>query len=362
MKVLKKDYKHGFIEVIPENSDDLYSIYRILKPGDLIKTITTRRIRRNNEEGRADTGERVKMTLEISVESFAFHGYGDTLRVKGKIVSGPENLVSLGTYHTLVLQPMEKVKITKKVWTSTEIKVIEDAEKASMLAQILIIIIDDDDVHISLITQFSIKTITEYRSGITRKFSDIKQYTTEMGKFFTDVLQVIEDANKQYQPKVIILAGPGFIPEDFYDFIKKRNSELTKKIQLIHVSTGGRVGLSEVLSKKLPEKIAEEQRVAYEMRLLDEVFKRIGKQTGTVTYGLNNVKKAIEFGAVDTLLISDDMLKLDDLERREIIDKLVEENEKMRGKTVIMSVLHESGQQLSTLGGIAALLRYPLLE
>jgi protein pelota len=43
-----------------------------------------------------------------------------------------------------------------------------------------------------------------------------------------------------------------------------------------------------------------------------------------------------------------------------MIDNLVDENSKMRGKTVIMSIQHESGEQLSKLGGIAALLRYPL--
>ena len=362
MKVTKKDFKHGVVELIPDTVDDLYAIYRVLKLGDKVKASTSRRIRRKDEEGRADSGERVKMTLEIELEEFAFHGFGDNLRLKGKILSGPENLVSIGTYHTLALSLMEKVRISKAKWTPTEMKVLEDVEKSSMLTQVLIITVEDNTACIALVTQFSVKIIKDFSSSVTRKFSDAKQHSSEMGQFFNEVLQIIKDTESQYTPQVIILAGPGFTPENFYEFIKSRDQILADKTRRVHVSTGGRVGLKEVLSKKLPEQIAKDQRVAYETRLLEEVFKRIGQDTGTVTYGLQNVKRALSLGAIETLLISDDQLQIDDISKRMAIDEIVEENSKLRGSTVIMSVNHESGEQLSKLGGIAALLRFPLLD
>jgi protein pelota len=362
MKITKKDYKHGIVELIPDTVDDLYAIYRILKIGNRVKASTSRRIRRKEEDGRADSGERVKMTLEIELEEFAFHGFGDNLRLKGKILSGPENLVSIGTYHTLALSLMEKVQISKDNWTPMERKVLEEVEKASMLAQILIITIEDNTACVALVTQFSVKIINEFSSSVTRKFSDAKQHSSEMGQFFNEVLQIIKDTNDQYNPQVIILAGPGFTPENFYEFIKNRDSALADKTRRVHVSTGGRVGLKEVLSKKLPEQIAKDQRVAFETRLLEEVFKRIGQDTGTVTYGLESVKKALSLGAIETLLISDDQLQIDDISKRMAIDDIVEENTKLRGSTVIMSINHESGEQLSKLGGIAALLRFPFHE
>ena len=362
MKVIKKDYKHGFVELIPENIDDLYAIYRILQIGDKIKATTSRRIRRKEEEGRADSGERIKMYLEIEIEEFAFHGFGDNLRIKGTIVSGPEDLISIGTYHSLSLSLMEKAKITKNEWRPIERKILEDIEKSSMLAQILVVTLEDNTACVAMVTQFSVKIINEITYSVTRKFSDVKQHTSEMGKFFNETLQILKDVDQQYNPQVIILAGPGFTPENFQEFIQARDSVLSGKLRRVHVSTGGRVGLKEVLSKKLPEKIAQDQRVAYETRLLEEVFKRIGQDTGTVTYGFENVKKALSMGAIETLLISDDQLRIDDISRRMEIDELVEENESMRGNTIIMSIHHESGEQLSKLGGIAALLRFPIRE
>ena len=121
MKITKKDYKRGIVELIPDTVDDLYAIYRILKVGNKVKASTSRRIRRKEEDGRADSGERIKMTLEIEL---AFHGFGDNLRLKGKILSGPENLVSIGTYHTLSLSLMEKVSVSKENWTPIEKKVL----------------------------------------------------------------------------------------------------------------------------------------------------------------------------------------------------------------------------------------------
>ena len=362
MKVIKKDYKNGFVELIPENIDDLYAIYRILQIGDKIKAATSRRIRRKEEEGRADSGERIKMTLEIEIEEFAFHGFGDNLRIKGTIVSGPEDLISIGTYHSLSLSLMEKTRITKNEWSSIERKILEDIEKSSMLAQILVVTIEDNTACVAMVTQFSVRIINEYTYSVTRKFSDAKQHTSEMGQFFNDTLQILKDVDQQYTPQTIILAGPGFTPENFHDFIRTRDSALSEKISRVHVSTGGRVGLKEVLSKKLPEKIAKDQRVAYETRLLEEVFKRIGQDTGTVTYGFENVKNALAMGAIETLLISDDQLRIDDISKRMRVDKLVEENSAMRGNTVLMSIHHESGEQLSKLGGIAALLRFPIRD
>ncbi|MBY8999520.1 MAG: mRNA surveillance protein pelota [Candidatus Heimdallarchaeota archaeon] len=362
MKILKKDYKRGFVELIPENVGDLYAIYRILKSGDKVRATTSRRIRRKDDDTRADAGERVKMTLGIEVEEFAFHGFGDNLRFKGKVIDGPEDLISLGTYHTIALSLMEKIQITKFEWTAMERKVLEEVEKSSMLAQIVIITIEDNNACIALVTQFSVKILSEFSPSVTRKFSDVKQHTSEMGLFFNDVLQLLQDTNEQYSPQTIILAGPGFTPENFLAYLKNRDQKIASKTIFVHSSMGGRGGLKEVLSQKLPEKIAKEQRVAYEFRLLDEVFKRIGQETGDVTYGFENVKNALTVGAVETLLISDDQLGIEDLKKRKEIDNLVEINSEMRGKTVLMSVYHDSGEQLSKLGGIAALLRYALRE
>ena len=71
-----------------------------------------------------------------------------------------------------------------------------------------------------------------------------------------------------------------------------------------------------------------------------------------VTYGLDHVSKAVELGAVDTVLISDKLVK----ENQELL-----KNTENNGGTVrIISSEHEAGEKLFNMGGIAAILRYKL--
>jgi len=77
-----------------------------------------------------------------------------------------------------------------------------------------------------------------------------------------------------------------------------------------------------------------------------------------VAYGLEEVKRAYDYGAIEVLLIADEFLR----EQREKwnVDDFMRDVEAMKGKVVIMSTEFEPGQRLMALGGIAALLRFPI--
>ena len=72
-----------------------------------------------------------------------------------------------------------------------------------------------------------------------------------------------------------------------------------------------------------------------------------------VTYGLEHVNKAIDLGAVDTVLISEQMPDAD-------VEKLEEKAKMFNTKVVIISVDTREGVQLREMGRVAALLRFPI--
>jgi len=78
---------------------------------------------------------------------------------------------------------------------------------------------------------------------------------------------------------------------------------------------------------------------------------------GKAVYGLKEVEKAFNYGAIDVLLLTDDFL----MKEREKwdVDSFLEEVERV-GKILILSSEFEPGKQLNALGGIAALLRFPI--
>ena len=93
---------------------------------------------------------------------------------------------------------------------------------------------------------------------------------------------------------------------------------------------------------------------------MEEVLGRLGKGTGDITYGFAEVEKASAYGAVEKLLVADTTLREIPDEKRKALEKIMKEVEKKGGQIMVISTEHESGTQLLSLGGVAALLRFPL--
>ena len=112
MKILEDNRKQGEIFVLTENLNDLWTLYNVISPKDKVAARTYRRV--VLREG--SKGDRKPMRLKLDVEDVSFHEFSNRLRIKGKIIEGPEEFVSFGTYHTLNIEPNQKVSITKKNW------------------------------------------------------------------------------------------------------------------------------------------------------------------------------------------------------------------------------------------------------
>uniref|UniRef100_A0A453PUW2 eRF1/Pelota-like N-terminal domain-containing protein n=2 Tax=Aegilops tauschii TaxID=37682 RepID=A0A453PUW2_AEGTS len=83
----------GSVKLLPEVDDDLWDAYNLIAAGD---AVTVRKITRSG--GR--DAERIKLTLEVAVESTDYDKDGSVLRVRGKNLSKNEH-VQIGQYHTL---------------------------------------------------------------------------------------------------------------------------------------------------------------------------------------------------------------------------------------------------------------------
>jgi protein pelota len=77
---------------------------------------------------------------------------------------------------------------------------------------------------------------------------------------------------------------------------------------------------------------------------------------GPVEYGIEDVKNALEVGAVETLLIIDKLIRGKNAQ----VEEILIHTESLSGNVVIISSIHDAGKQLEALGGIAAILRYKI--
>ena len=103
MKIIKSDYKKGYVKVKIENLDDLWYLNHIIEPGDFVKGKTFRKIKIGQEGQRKQKVVKKSIYLAVQVEKIGFSKTSNILRVSGIVKEGPED-VPLGSYHTINLE------------------------------------------------------------------------------------------------------------------------------------------------------------------------------------------------------------------------------------------------------------------
>jgi len=144
--------------------------------------------------------------------------------------------------------------------------------------------------------------------------------------------------------------------------VDKKASELKGKITLATCNATGKNAINEVLKRDEIRKVLKNERIIQEIALVDEVFEELGKDRNVV-YGLSEVRKAADVGAVKVLLVTDELIhNLRQEEKYEPLDKIIRTVEAAQGELHIITVEHEAGQRLAGITGIAAITRYKLYE
>ncbi|MFA5572491.1 MAG: mRNA surveillance protein Pelota, partial [Candidatus Bathyarchaeia archaeon] len=126
------------------------------------------------------------------------------------------------------------------------------------------------------------------------------------------------------------------------------------------VNNGGTAGIDEALRSGVLLKAVHQIRIVDETETMEEVMKRLGKGEGFVTYGLVPVMNAANMGAIEKLVVADTTLRDAEEDVRLKLEQLMLDVERRQAAITIISTEHEAGFKLLSLGGIAALLRFPI--
>ncbi len=352
MKIIKQDEKEGFIISVPETLDDLWHLSHIVEVGDSVTSKTTRRIQDNTgDKLRSDRGVKKTFNLTVSVENISFHLFTGKLRLTGTITKGPEDLIPIGSHHTIEVKLNTPLTIRKEFWSLWALKRMQQAIDASKKLSAIIVVFEDYVATLGLMRQFGIEYYGPIMGAISGKRIIDKNRTKGIQQFYE---KVIESINKFEGLHSIVIGGLGFIKNDFYDYLNEKHKDLAKKSIIEATGSGGRVGINEILKKGIVEKLTVENRVASEMGAISSLLEEIAQNSSKIAYGESETLKAINLGAVEKLLILD--LKVPQKD----ISSQMEMVENMNGEVMVISSEHEGGNQLASLGGFAAFLRYPI--
>lgn len=179
-------------------------------------------------------------------------------------------------------------------------------------------------------------------------------------------------SNESVRP--VLLASPGFVAAGFQKYIQSEASSTTPglkrllpSIVVVHSASGYLNSLSEVLQSPAVKTLLADTKYARETKLMDDFLDQLRNETNKATYGPREVESAVDQGAVGrgggVLIMSNRLFRSQNVAERKRWVALVDRVRNVEGGEVrILSSDHESGKRLEGLGGIAALLTFPVME
>ena len=321
----------------------------------------------------------------------------------------PQNGAGSEKMETYVIAPPEPIKIylyrcDSRFHTEHLQELLREKETYGIL------LIDASEATIATLQGKRMEIVRKMHSGIAGKTraggQSARRYERlrdmQLNEYFTRVGQ---HANEIFLPidtlKGIILAGPGptkydYEKGDYLNYMLKN-----KIIDTIDTAYVEEQGVKEVV-EKAPE-IMRKVRYIEEKQIMQQFLYEIGHDTGLITYGEAEVRRALEMGSVRTLLISEkvDLLRvtvkcsacgyeekhtiksqmltefeqsltgkpcpkcqapsLTVADKQDISDDLAQLAEQANSDVEIISAETEEGQMLkNAFGGIAAILRFKM--
>jgi protein pelota len=356
VKIIDKNLRQGFVKVVPSSDDDLWHLYNVIYKGDEVYAYSSRAIKSEQEYSRPKRGERVSAFMGVTVESVAWDKFLGKLRVHGLICHAPDTIPT-GAHHTLNIALNQPLTIVKKDWSK---HLLDRLKRASKTEKTMIILsIDDEGFAIAETKQYGVEIKVEERMKLPGKLEAEKRSAAAKEYFRRALNSLTQLWSPKHSP--IVILGVGFVKNDFAKFLAGEASDVSKSVvDLKSVNNGGTAGIYEALRSGVLLKAAKQLRIVDETETMEEILKRLGKGEATITYGLEQVENAVKMSAVEKLVLADTMLRDSEEEQRLHLEELMRKVEKRNGSITVVSTEHEAGAKLLALGGIAALLRFPV--
>lgn len=372
MKVLKKQISakdgSGMILLRPSTSEDLWHCYNLLQSGDLVRTTTVRKVTKETSTG-STSSQKKRMNLTIEIEKVDFDPQSLELRLSGRTTSESDD-VRMGSYHTLKVELDQNFSLEKECWDQIFLDRIDEACNPDRQAEIAAVVMQATGLaHVCLVTGSITVTKARIDTNIPKKRTGSSSHSKATIKFYNGVYQTLLKLPWK-QLKCCLLGSPGFVKDDFLKFLSaeavRRDDRVLvvnkDKFVLCKASSGHKHALEEIFSDPAIMSKMEDTKVAREVSILQQFMRMMDTDPDRAYYGYNHVQKAQEALAIDSLLVSDKLFRADNVKTRRMYVDLVEKVREAGGKFFLFSSMHVSGQQLTQLSGVAAILRYPMPE
>lgn len=338
------DERDGVIRVRVDSADDLWIASLLISAGDRVRGRTTRDVSIGDEK------RRVPVTLTIEVIKTEFQPFTNKLRVHGVIVEGPERFGLRGAHHTISVGVGDEIVIYKREWSP---ELLSEILSLVRPINVLAVAVDFDEYAMALVQMQGVKVIDEKR--VSLPISD-ESFEEEKDRLLDELSKRVMEAAARYGVDAVIIASPGTLKDELRDRLRGAGP-LT--VYTDTVANGGYAGIQELINRGALREVLTGTAIEKASKALEEFEYLLANNESRVAYGLAHVDIAADAGAVEKVVITDDMLGGFDVDRRRV-EEILKKVAKKGGAVIIVPASSPPGERVKALGGILAILRYPL--
>ncbi|KAH7649959.1 pelota Dom34 pelota like RNA binding domain [Cryptosporidium bovis] len=359
----------GYVKLRIESDEDNWELYNLILSGDSIKSITQRKTYKEHTSGKV-TAKIHKTLITIIVKSVEYEGV-DSIRISGFNAVDNE-YVKMGQHHTIELRKGSEFILYKRNWDWLMRNRLSECTKKKIGTgeDILILLIGNGTSNMFIVSPQRTSKLFSITQNIPRTNVG-NAHKESKKKFFDNITKNLLSHINVDDVDNIILGGPGFYKEDYLKHLTQVSSVDNKSISylinrkkhifmLAKTSSVYQSSIDEIiLNHDFYEKL-KDTKAYVQTKLLERFQYYLSMNSNNVCYGIKHIEIALENNAVETLLLSDRLLRTDNFSLRKKISQITETNNNMGGKISIFSSTHNSGKALDNLTGIAAILRFSL--
>ena len=357
----------GEVEITIDDIEDFWTLANLIQVGDRLRSQVRRKIVKVSQTGKTDSRQ-ILAVATVQVVELDFQAGVNEMHVRGVLTHDLEDARE-GSSQRILLEIGRPFKLFKTCWDKFSYDEILDAANPASNANVSAIIMQSGISHICIIG----KNTTVVKEKISKNISKVRTHGGS-GKNMEDKLKFFHATAESFircvnveEMKCIIIASPGFLQHEFLTYLNDNQSKYklqstfsANKFIESTVSSGYPQELDTLLSQPQMQIYVSELRAANQSKAYEQLMKEMSKSVDFVLFGNQKVLKAAEENAIKTLLITDLFIRSLPLFERRKFYELKERIEKENTEVIIFSTRHNSGDQLSKLGGIAAILRYAI--
>ncbi|SCU71969.1 eukaryotic peptide chain release factor subunit 1, putative [Trypanosoma equiperdum] len=375
MRLLKKSVTaEGAVEVKVQvsTSEDLWHLYNLVLPGDQVRTNTRRKVVKETSIG-SQAAEVRTITLQLQVRNTEFSP--DELRVQGVNVKENE-CVKLGAHHTLSVHafPPQDVVILKDEWNDVFAARLKEACDNESRADTVAVLMNSGTASVLLVTPSFMYTKAKIEVSIAKKHkNDGTARDRSIQRFFKQVLDALCMHVDFDKAKLILICSPAHVREEFKAYVEAamahseamamRNLRKNfSKIVLIKVRDNTNDALREAFADPNIANQMESTRCRDEIKVWQDFQKTMDEDPDRCVYTPQMVYRAAMLGAVGKLMVSDVVFRSEDPTVRRFYLSLIHFVRQGGGGVSVFSSNHVTGEQLTQLGFVAAILHFPCDE